>query len=115
MKPAVALLPLLLLAMLLPLARSFALRSAPLRAAAASARAVRRPATTPTPTSSSPSRPSVLPSSSSAATRLWMSSSSTGGTDEQVSVVEQCRGKIAAALETDDVQVVGAYIVDAGR
>lgn len=43
---------------------------------------------------------------SSSTTRRWLSSAPTEG---ETSVVETCRGKIAAALETDDVTVIGAY------
>ena len=34
---------------------------------------------------------------------------SSEGDEEQVTTVEQCRLKIAAALETEDVKVVGAF------
>merc|ERR1719203_1575772 len=39
-------------------------------------------------------------------TRHWLSSAPTEG---ETSVVDTCREKIATALETDDVKVIGAY------
>ena len=44
---------------------------------------------------------------SSSTTRRWLSSAPTEG---ETSVVETCRGKIAAALETDDVTVIGTCV-----
>ncbi|KAL7523982.1 hypothetical protein ACHAXR_000390, partial [Thalassiosira sp. AJA248-18] len=66
------------------------------------------------PSSASLSSASAAPSSTvgsvvaqSSLTTSWMSSSPPG--DGETSVVETCREKIAVALETDDVKVIGAY------
>eukprot|EP00581_Thalassiosira_minuscula_P015982 CAMPEP_0183721102 /NCGR_PEP_ID=MMETSP0737-20130205/13510_1 /TAXON_ID=385413 /ORGANISM="Thalassiosira miniscula, Strain CCMP1093" /LENGTH=194 /DNA_ID=CAMNT_0025951073 /DNA_START=38 /DNA_END=622 /DNA_ORIENTATION=- len=39
-------------------------------------------------------------------TQRWMT---TGDEEDETSIVEICRGKIAVALETEDVKVIGAY------
>ncbi|KAL9187176.1 hypothetical protein ACHAXT_010896 [Thalassiosira profunda] len=105
-KHALSFLLLLAAAMLAPTVRSFAARSAvgaSRRLAAARGIGGINSISRGGLTSSAPA-PFRRAAAPSASTR-WMSSP----TDAETSVVETCRSKIAAALETEDVKVVGAY------